>query len=62
MNVEPVLLLASNLIGAFAGATIYQLRGRSRVAGFAIAFIGGPIGLLIAITMPPADQETATSE
>ena len=50
--VEQLAWLFTHVVGSIAAATIYRLKGRSAFAGFTLGFLGGPIGVLIAIFMP----------
>ena len=52
-NVDLILWLLNTIVGAMAAAALYGLKGRSRIVGFLLALIAGPIGLLIAILIGP---------
>jgi hypothetical protein len=55
-QVEQIFWLLTHLVGSAAAAQIYRLKGRSAFAGFSLAFIAGPFGLLFAIFTRPLDE------
>lgn len=48
------------IVGGLIGANMYEKKGRSAVLGFLVAFLLGPIGLLL-ILVTPANVERAAA-